>query len=581
MHPPDSAEASPEPEEEKILGQRAPDPSRRWFLWIAGIALVGLVTFVSAKPVYRLVKERRAARMIPQAQAALESGNLAEAGRQVRILIGLAPRRPDVMRLTAQFCSRTGNPDGLNYWNFLLASPEATREDRLAAIDFALTLNRLDLSLPHLRLILATNAVDRDALRLLTRHFRLSGDPMALRSSAREWLNAFPTDNEAEYTLGSALLDATDEATRSEGSRLLWGLTAGGSSWSEAAATRLASKATLTRSESALLLRLLAERPETRLAAERLRLRLHPEDREGIIGAVAALVSPSTPLAELVPVVTWLAEASALDQALALLPTDRAATNAALMSVRIQILLEQKKFEEVQQTLARSGAGTNRVSLAPYVAECLEAMRARHQQEDTDIGPRLESALALAGKDPRALAFVAGYAEYLGAFRTAMNAHLRRLEWPPALLSSSAEAFRLARKIQDEVGIHGAVRRLSEALPGDVGLKALEAYEAALLKLPSLNGRELLVELQRSNPDDLLFRASLALVDLRAGRPIEALSLLEATTVDWKSADARWHAVYVAALSANQQREAARMHARQIDLGKLSPTERQLLEDAR
>jgi len=560
---------------------RGRDPSRRWVLWVLAVGLVLLVAGLAARPVYRVVKDRRAQRLLPSAQAALDTGNLSEAGKLVRVLLGLAPRRPDVLRLTARYCARTGNPDGLNYWNFLLSSPEATREDRLAAVEFALALNRLDVSLPHLRRILATNSVDREALRLVSRHFQLAGDPVAARAGAREWLRAYPTDNEAEYTLGVTLLDAPDNSTRSEGARLLWGLTAGGSAWSEAAATTLASRATLTRSESSLLLRLLGEHPETRLAAERLRLRLHPEDREAIIAGVAALAGSTSPLPEVVPVVTWLAEAGALDQAILLLPAERAVTNATLMSVRIQILLEQKKFDEVQATLGRSGAGSNQITLAPYVAECLEAMKARQMKQDTDIGPRLENALASAGKDPRALAFVAGYAEYLGADRTAMNAHLRRLEWPPALLKSAGEALRLARKLRDEAAIHTAVRRLSEALPGDDGLKALEAYEAALLKLPPLHGRDVIAELQRANPDDLLYRSALALMNLREGHSIEALGVLEATSVDWRSADARWHAVYVAALSANQQREAARINARQIDIEPLTPSERMLLDAAR
>lgn len=576
----DQQESEPEEEITPKPRQRT-DPSRNWLLWVVAVAVLLLIGVFSARPAYRLFKDRRAGAMMPAAEAALESGDLKETGRMVRVLVGLAPWRPDVMRLTARYCSRVGNPDGLNYWNFLLATADATRQDRIDATEFALAMNRLDISLPLLKKILADDANDHDALRLLTRHFQLAGDPTATRASARQWLQAYPTDNEAEYLLGTVLLSAPDESTRSEGSRLLWGLTAGGSRWSEAAATALASRASLNRAESEMLLRRLSEKPETRLAAERLRLRIHPEERTNIIASVLHTVNPASPLSELVPAVSWLAEAGALDDALGLLPKERSFTNATMLSVRLQILLEQKRFDEVQQTIAVATQNSNRVVLQPYVSACLDALKARQMKQDTDIGPFLENALAAAGKDARALAFVAGYAEYLGGDRTALNAHLRSLDWPPALLFSANEALRLARKLRDENAAHTAIRRLAEALPGDGGLKALEAYHAALIKVPPLRSREELQEQQRANPDDLLYRAALALVDLRNGRAIDALGILESSNIDWKSADARWHAVYVAALAANQQREAARSHARLINLESLTASERNLLEAAK
>jgi hypothetical protein len=582
MHLPGDLNPSEEEENSAAEGpHQRTDPSRKWFIWMVAIGVVALIGVFAARPVYRLVKEQRARSLLPRVQSELDAGNLTEAGKSIRLLLGLAPRDPSVLRLTASFCSRVGNPEGLNYWNMLLAQPEATRADRLAAVEFALTLNRLDVSQPHLQRILATNAMDREALRLLTRHFRLAGDSVSTRSSARNWLEAHPSDLEAEFTLGSVLLEAADAGSRSEGARLLWGLVAGGSEWSEPAATLLASSASLNRGESSLLLRMLREKPETRLAAERLRLRLDPESRNEIVGQVASSVTSESPLPELVPVVSWLAEAGALDEALSLLPVGRAATNAALLSVRVQILLERKQFKEVETLLQQSAESGGKARLIEYVAECFAAMKAKQQGQETDIGPHLDSALSAAGRDPRALAFVAGYSEYLGATRTAMNAHLRRLEWPPALLSSASEAFRLARLLGAEDSIHQAVRRLSDALPGDVGLKALEAYQAALLKASPATTREQLVELQRTHPDDMLFRASLALTELRAGRATEALALMEAVNIDWKSADPRWYAVYVAALSANQQREAARIHARQITLDKLTTSERLLLDAAR
>lgn len=581
MQRPDDSEPYEEVDEEETGDPGAKtDPSRRWFLVVVVLFVVALTGFIAAKPVYRVVKRHRAQAIVPEAQAALDRGDMVELGRKVRILLGLAPQDPEVLRLTARYCTRSGNPEGLNYWNLLLAQPSATRADRLAAIEFAQLLNRLDVSQPHLKRLFVADPTDREALRLQTRHFQLAGDSMAARMAARQWIDAHPTDTEAEFALGTILIEARDEATRGEGARLLWGLAAGESRWSEAASQQLGLKANLNRAEAGLLIRRLREKPSTRLAAERLRLRFETDQREQIIADVASSVSPEAPISELVPVVSWLTEVGALESALALMPWERSATNAALLSVRAQILLEQRKFDEVDTLLRKSIDGTNTL-LVPYVAECLAAMKAKQQGNALDVAPHLEAALAAANRDPRALAFVAGYAEYLEAPRTAMTAHLMRLDWPPALLQSASEAHRLARLIGDEVAIHTAIRRLSDALPGDEGLKALEAYQASIIKKTPAIGRDALASLQKAHAEDLMFRAALALVDLQAGRPAEALGLLDAVEVDWAKSDPRWHAIYVACLAANLQREAARTHAHQIDLSKLTASERLLLDGAR
>jgi hypothetical protein len=252
-----------------------------------------------------------------------------------------------------------------------------------------------------------------------------------------------------------------------------------------------------------------------------------------------------------------------------------------LLSVQLQILLEQKRLAEVQTILETHASLSNRMALQPYVTSCLQAMQARQQKREADVSASLDAALGAAEKDPRALAFVADYAEFLGAHRVALTAQMRRLEWPPVMLHAASEAVRLARVLKDDAALHAAVRRLAEALPGDSALRALEAYQAALVRAAPLSSREVLIEFSKEHPSELLYQGALALVELRAGRAVEALTTLEAHPSEWSKAEPRWRAVYVAALSANQQREAARTMARQIPVEGLSPSERSLIDDVK
>ena len=84
--------------------------------------------------------------------------------------------------------------------------------------------------------------------------------------------------------------------------------------------------------------------------------------------------------------------------------------------------------------------------------------------------------------------------------------------------------------------------------------------------------------LAKKHPENQAVRCILALGELRAGNSGAALNLLEGADMPWEQAQARWWAIRVAVLGANQQREAARRFARRVDLKALKAEERLIVE---
>ena len=80
-----------------------------------------------------------------------------------------------------------------------------------------------------------------------------------------------------------------------------------------------------------------------------------------------------------------------------------------------------------------------------------------------------------------------------------------------------------------------------------------------------------------ANPDRGTFRMTLALGNLRAGRPREALRLAEETPLDWSEAGASSQAIYAAVLAANDREAFASSLISRIDRSRLLAEEWELV----
>jgi len=82
-------------------------------------------------------------------------------------------------------------------------------------------------------------------------------------------------------------------------------------------------------------------------------------------------------------------------------------------------------------------------------------------------------------------------------------------------------------------------------------------------------------------PERGAYRSTLALGHLRKNQAQEALKAYEGLEIEWSTALPGWQAVRVAALAANNQTDAARHLAGEINWDRLKPEERDLIRTLR
>ncbi len=257
----------------------------------------------------------------------------------------------------ANYCSRVGSAEGINYWQQLLTTPEATREDHLGYLDACAAFNRSDLAGPHLQGLLKTDPIDADYLRFHVSWVRDTGSLAEAIAAARGWVRVRSEDPEAQFALGSFLSGAVSAEERAEGCRILWGFAVGQGAFRDASIDVLAAGADPGRELSGagcrILLKSLAGRTDRRTTLLGLRLRLEPERRAERVAELAK--------AALAEAAAGFADRGDLVRVLEMLPPEKIGKQTALVTARLQELMELGRLDEVQPYLdmtdGRSGTG--------------------------------------------------------------------------------------------------------------------------------------------------------------------------------------------------------------------------------
>ncbi|HTH49925.1 MAG TPA: hypothetical protein VMB21_20600, partial [Candidatus Limnocylindria bacterium] len=457
------------------------DTSKR-FVWLLAVLLVlGLTGFFLARPVYKVIKTRRALGMVEATEANLKAGNWDEALRSVKVMLELAPTEPKIIRLAAQYCTQRSMGDGINYWQMLIGKPGATREDLLSYLELCLNFNRTDIVVPQLESLLRTSPNDPAFLRLYVRALQASAPPEVARLAARRWLNTEPGDEEAQLALGAMLSGSSREQERAEGRRLLWGLAVGQGQYHQEAVDALLPSPELTSAECKVLLNTIADRPGRQIAVLNLRLKLEPGRRAELADELARSAKAAGTPAALAQAASWFADHGEVDRVLDLLPEDKVGKDPVLLTARLQALLEKDRLAEVQPYLEMENP-----PVEPYLLHCLRALTAQKSGHPQVVLGHFQSALAACTNNPAKLQFVAGYAERVGEPRAAVAAYERMMVWPPLTFTAGREILRLLSPLDDTKSSREILRRLEQFMPGDESILLASTYFGFLLgeKLP-------------------------------------------------------------------------------------------------
>ncbi len=550
--------------------------AQRFYRLLGVFGLLALLVGVGARPAYRWFRAQRTLGMVTQGEAAAALGKWEQVGRVVKTTLSLAPAEPRVIRLAARYCSATNLAAGLGYWQTTRATLGLTFEDRLDYTRLALVLGRTDLSAQLLQELVATNRMDPRVLGLAVRHAQAVGQPASAIEAARDWVSATPGDEEAEFTLGRLLCSQPSEGDRREGRGLLWGLALRPGKLRPPAVELLVASPELNEGESRVLLKQVENQPEHLVTGYALRIRLQPPDRSPLIDAmIQAALADGTPQ-QLLRAAGWLAGHGEIKRVLDVLPRKVAENDPALLSARLQALLQVGELAEAVRYLELNSA-----KIEPFVLHCLRAAAAQKDNKPQMVVGHLQSAMAAAAKEPGKLQAVARYAEHLGQTNAAISAHQKLLNWPAATVTAGQNIIRLATGPNDTRILRETFGQLANYLPGDRGVAIRNAYLAALVNDVDSRIKADLPRLRTEAGKDFEAALAVAAVEYRLGEHPAALARIEAIPNAWIKELPSRAAVYAAILAANGQREPASRLARSIDPTTLRTEELELIKELR
>ncbi len=272
----------------------------------------------------------------------------------------------------------------------------------------------------------------------------------------------------------------------------------------------------------------------------------------------------------------WLMENRGTGRVIAELEPDMAALDGEARVMLLEAYLAEGNPQGARNTLRAAGdrlpAGLNeyfhcRIALLEGDrAEALERWRAAHNIAlNSTAFPLLQNlGLVALQLDQPQNALQSLYT----AFTAGVPFTQRQLN---TLLQLTLEHGTLAQTVRVAQVLH-------EAAPDD----PVHANNAAYFKFLAEQDLDASVEMMRrlveAYPDIPQYRLTLALGLLKVGRSNEARRLIESKSVNWSTAGPRGQMIYAAVLAANNQRVLAEGFIQNIDLSKLLPEERSLLQ---
>ncbi len=570
---PDTGRA-PTPNDPGEAPKTAPDTLIFRILMV--VAVLGVIGYFGGKFAWRRLRVHRAHQQCAIANQLIEQQLLGDAQKAVRTAIQLAPNDPMVLRTTATWCSLTGRPEGLMYWDRLFQVVRPTRQDRLKKLDLALILHRLDISRDLLKSLLKDNEKDREVLVRAIQHHIQTGRPGIAIKAARIALTAVPDDLQTRFLLGSLLHEIPDRGAQEEARRILWSIALEDSKWRNPSVDLLVQSQLLNDGDRLLLVRSIESRTNISLRDHLLVLDL----RRGLIPKPESLWKQAEDLTLQYPGVTnqlyiaqWLAASGGTNRALALLPRAAAGTNAAAAVGTLEMLMQLRAWDEVRRLLDQTP-----VALPPTVRDAAEGVYASAAGRTADVDAYFANARQKASGHPMDLIQIAAYAELANRPTSAAEILIDAATLNPLLtVQLCQKALGLVRSAEDLSVVRNIIERLADFLPGEAAVLIERSWYDLLFEENLDRAKKSLTEALDHPNLGSDARVLLALADLKGGDASAALGRLEAMSVEPSTLAPRFQAVYAAILMANGQREPARRLARQIKTDKLKQKELELI----
>ncbi len=568
------------PQSTQARKRRRMGSSKKAFLIFVGIPFLGIAALLAQKFGYPRFKVYRGRQLAAEASALLFAGKTNEAIVPLKAANRFAPNDPGVVRLRAQYLFRINPVAALQDWQTLSALGEATFEDKVNFLETTVALHRADVSAPLLTELAPAQATNSRILRLGITHLTETGFQDRAIGLARFAFSQDPLDLTNQFTLGNLLVGNTNKPMADEGLALLTDVARVPSPLRTIAINRLVASGQLNSAQIPELLAILElnlGNITNSINAMTLRWQARTNERPEIAAKAKAQLTSESSTTNSILLASWLLQRDPAGL-LEVLPEDRALLDPTLGVQHAEALAQTGKWQDLAAFLRKSER-----RIPDFSHLIMRARLAAAEGRATDAENLLQGAADLTARNPEALIYIARTAEELSLPDAAIRVWTRLTEVQQLMLAAGGQALRLAKdrdQLEAEITV---LSRLSKFAPNDLRLAA-ELAEREALNGSNLDNSEtalkkVLDEEKDSEPSrNRRFVSALALVRLRKGDAASALSTFEEGSPEWSKLSSREQVTYVAILGANQQREAARRYARQIEIASLKRQEKELVQ---
>jgi tetratricopeptide (TPR) repeat protein len=558
----------------------APAPKRSWGRWVFWTMIL---LMAGAAGSYKIglpwARQLRGVAYAEEAEALLPSGDFKAAFSKLDAALRFAPDNPQVVRTGAHMFKGIGNSTGLELFEKLMASGAASLRDRKAYIELAIALRRSDLAGRELEPLLKGNPKDLELVHLLALQQEIAGDHKRAAQTAEYALSLEPNNRKSQLLLGSLLIRSTDKPIQKSGERLLWGIALANGEFTNQAVDALAESADLSEGETHLLIREFLSRTNLQagdlIQAENLRIKLNPAITAETVTRTSTLISATNSTPEMLSFLgQWCLQHSQAKAALRVIPETMAATNSSLASVRSFALAQSGQWEALVKILDNKNS-----VLEPSVTHLLRGQRALSRDDRKTAEVEFQNALQQSDLTIDRVVLIARTAEVTGYPVVAVKAYQRLFKVPGRGIWAAVESLRVLRGLDDAVLLRDVLRELNRQLPGDDSVAAERAWAELFADSRSADAITIAKRIRTAQPSDTNGRFLNALALLKEDKHSEALAEIESSFSRWEDLQPRWQLVYVAALGANHQREAARNLASRIDRKSVRSAELDLIKN--
>jgi Flp pilus assembly protein TadD len=554
-----------------------PNATLRVTVVLVLLLVLGIGASLTVPPIYRKLKVQRALRAAAQAEVEIGKGNWSAAGNRIRLSLSLAPTEPAVLRAVGRFCTRLESPVGLQYWQMLIESGEATRQDR---IDYVRNLLQVDQPEPARKILvelLKENIRDFDCLELSLRALLLEQRTRDALIAAEAMVEYFPSNDRGLFELGRNLLAQRDPSLQSKGEVILWGLILRDNPFQLQAIESLSLRTNLTKSELQLLARRLPK--DNSLASGLLGLQLNEKlgrvaSRSQLAQAALAALPTNSPIESHILLADWFFTRNFHLEGLQVLPTNSLRTNTAALQRYLQGLGGLQRWEEASRLVEDPELPLSRV-----LRDVFRAVVSSRIGTPEEVVVHLASAATGTRDDPSLARLVAGYAEAFDQPGIAAEALQSLMANPSHVQRTGPKIMRLLAKVDDTRPLLQALERLLQFTPDDPNLRNDRAWWLLITGQRIEECRGTALDLTKSHPENDRYLATLALSYVRDNNPEKALQIIEPRFLQTTNPPPRTRFVYCASLGLAGQREAARRIGASLQKQFLRSAERVLVAE--